>query len=737
MFFPLTHDDPEQLGTYRLVARLGSGGMGTVYLGQSPSGRIAALKTMHARTAADPAFRARFRLETDASRVIGGHHGARVFDADPIAEIPWLATEYVIGPPLDEAVQSGGPLPETAVRALGASLCAALAQLHGSDVVHRDLKPSNIMITADGPKVIDFGIARAIGDERLTRTGTEAGTPAFMSPEQAMGQDHSPAGDVFALAGVLVYAVAGRGPFGAGQAADLLWVRYAEPDLTGVPASLVPVLRRCFEKVPERRPTTAQLGSELACADGGFSAHLPEPVLAEIARRATAVWQVEPCRLPPPAGSVLSETVPDSARPGMSRRTLLTVAGGSASSIAASGAGAWAWLGRRGGAAEPTGSTGSQQPKWDLIWQVTASYEDPRVPPAPLLLDQLIVVGAYGLQGLNPKTGKARWPEYPEVYFAHLTATNSRQIYTINHSSEEKDPLTVSRVDLTTGAVGDPFIELKDFRVALYGTQLLYATDDTLYAVGGRGPHPASSVETDHFFKEQSWSLLGLDIHSGSKLWEVPLPPRPDGSTRMHFLSARVSGDHLVLVQQSAKGETQLVVLNRHTGAVLWQRKFDSGQPDASRAHLAVDDTHVYPSAGRLLALALSDGTVSWRYDQSPAGAAYSPPTVKDGLVYAVEEGGGVVASTPEAASCGGPRTSAAPHRRISTHHLSSASSTCTASRRPVSSPPTSEGAPLPASSRPPRPSTSLMSPPAGSSPWARATSPATPSSEFTEAAQA
>ena len=248
---PLTHDDPYRIGAYLLTARLGSGGMGTVYLARSPGGRTVALKTMHARIASDTASRTRFRLETDAARVIGGLHGAQVVDADPQAETPWLATEYVLGPPLDDAVSLGGPLPEASVRAVGAALCGALGQLHASDVVHRDLKPSNVMVTAYGPKIIDFGIARAAGDERLTRTGAVTGTPAFMSPEQATGQEHTPAGDVFALAGVLVFAATGHGPFGSAQPADLLYrVRYAEADLTGVPADLAPVLARCLAKDP-------------------------------------------------------------------------------------------------------------------------------------------------------------------------------------------------------------------------------------------------------------------------------------------------------------------------------------------------------------------------------------------------------------------------------------------------------------------------------------------------------
>lgn len=252
MLSPLTHDDPAGLAGFRLLARLGHGGMGTVYLARSTGGRTVALKTMHPSIATDPASRTRFRLETDAARIIGGHHGAVVVDADPLAPTPWLATEYVLGPPLDDAIDLCGPLPEGSVRALGAALAGALAQLHTSDVVHRDLKPSNVMVTAYGPKIIDFGIAHASGDDHLTRTGAAAGTPAFMSPEQAIGQEHTTAGDVFALAGVLLYAATGHGPFGTGQPADLLYrVRYADPDLTGLPR---PWPRSSAPAWPKTRP---------------------------------------------------------------------------------------------------------------------------------------------------------------------------------------------------------------------------------------------------------------------------------------------------------------------------------------------------------------------------------------------------------------------------------------------------------------------------------------------------
>lgn len=664
MLSPLTHDDPHRLGAYRLIARLGSGGMGTVYLARSATGRTAALKTMHARIATDPVFRTRFRLEVDAARVIGPVHGARVFDADPLAETPWMATEYVLGPPLDDAVSLAGPLPEPAVRALGSLLCAAMAQLHASDVVHRDLKPSNIMITADGPKVIDFGIARAIGDDRLTRTGTAAGTPAFMSPEQATGQEHTPAGDVFALAGVLTYAATGHGPFGTGQHADLIYrVRYADPDLTGVPPALLPILARCLGKNPAERPTTTDLAAQLHPGPGDFAGHLPEPLLMEIARRAGGVWHARPHRLPAPpehdlagtfpngtpsASSPLSTSSTSTTPPVLSRRNLLALGGSSVLGAAALAAGTWAWLSREDTTDPKPPAAASKEPAWDMFWQVNTSYADPRIPPAPLVLDGLLVVGENGVQGLDPTTGAAKWSD-PDVYFMRRTATDGRQIYAADHTLEENDPLTVSTVDPATGKLKAPFCELKDLRAILYGTQLLCATGDAVYLVGGRGPQTSKTG----FGKDQTWFLLGVDTRSGGTLWEVPLPARPDASERLHFLSARAVGKHLVLVQQSANGEPRLVVHDALTGKALWDRPLDGKRPALSRAHLAVDGRHVYPSAGELVALGLADGAVAWRFEGEAPGARFSPPAVKDGVVYAVEEGRGMVALD---ATSGAPR---------------------------------------------------------------------------------
>lgn len=647
MFSPLTHDDPRHLGGHRPLARLGSGGMGTVYLARSAGGRTVALKTMHARIASDPAFRTRFRLETEAARVIGPVHGARVFEADPAAETPWLATEYVLGPPLDEAVRLAGPLPETAVRALGALLCAALTQLHLSGVVHRDLKPSNIMLTADGPKVIDFGIARALGDERLTRTGAAAGTPAFMSPEQATGQEHTAAGDVFALAGVLTQAATGHGPFGSGLAADLLYrVRYAAPDLTGVPAGLLPLLARCLSKDPADRPTTTALAAELAPPTGHFADHLPEALLMEMGRRAAAVWAVTPHRLPPPADHghdpALPGTAPDGAKPAVSRRRVLTLGGAGLLGAAGVAAGVRYLPGGDDGADPKKGATGgkpTEPPAWDKLWQVKADYGiSPRVPPAPLLLERLVVIAdsASTLQALDPRTGKAQWAE-SDTYRFHQVTTDGKQIYAVEYPFEETDPLTIGTVGPADGKLRTPFARFPDLRGRLFENQLLCVSGDTLYAVGGRGPY-----STDGFREDQSWSLLALDSRTGDTRWTRPLPARPNGSQALHFLTAQVRGTYLVLVQQSAKGALSLVVRDTRTGRQLWTRPLDGDRPAFTRARLAVDDRHVYTAAAGLLALRLADGAQAWRYAQGRAG--YGPPAVDGGVVYAVEQDRGVVA---------------------------------------------------------------------------------------------
>ncbi|RZS31378.1 serine/threonine protein kinase [Herbihabitans rhizosphaerae] len=249
--------DVREVGNYHLIASLGQGGMGTVALGVAPDGRLVAVKQVHSGFARDEDFRARFRREVDASRMVSGAYTAAVVDADPNADIPWLASTFVIGPSLDTT----GPLPEESVLRLAAGLATALAEIHRVGLIHRDLKPSNVLLAEDGPRVIDFGIARAAeGNADLTHTGSVIGSPGFMSPEQAEGRDLTPASDMFSLGTILAMATTGRGPFaGPSAPATLYNVVHNQPDLTGVPERLLRIIEPCLAKQPEARPSPRAL----------------------------------------------------------------------------------------------------------------------------------------------------------------------------------------------------------------------------------------------------------------------------------------------------------------------------------------------------------------------------------------------------------------------------------------------------------------------------------------------
>ncbi|MFJ7246272.1 serine/threonine protein kinase [Kitasatospora sp. NPDC098652] len=257
--------DPTTVGgRYRLLARLGSGGMGVVYLGRSPGGRLVAVKCVHWDLATDPRFRLRFTQETEAARRVGGFHTAQVVDADPDGDPPWLVTAYIPGPSLEAAVATHGPLPEPVLRVLGAGLAEALAAIHAVGLVHRDLKPSNVLLGDDGPRVIDFGIARALDGASITRTQTVIGTPGYMAPEQIAGEPLTPACDLFSLGRVLCHA-AGSAPYGHGGNPQVLLYRimHTEPDLGQVPEALRPLVAACLARRPEDRPTPAELVERL------------------------------------------------------------------------------------------------------------------------------------------------------------------------------------------------------------------------------------------------------------------------------------------------------------------------------------------------------------------------------------------------------------------------------------------------------------------------------------------
>ncbi|MFF6833441.1 protein kinase [Streptomyces sp. NPDC012438] len=301
---PLNPEDPAGIGPFRLLGRLGVGGMGRVFLARSAGGRTVAVKVVHAELAARDEFRRRFAREVAALERVGGTGTAPVLGSDTGAAAPWVAIGYVPGPSLRTVVgDEHGPLPTETVRTLASGLARSLGRIHTAGLVHRDLKPSNVLLTVDGPQIVDFGIARAVdtvaegGD--LTATGAVVGSPGFMSPEQVRGERLTPASDVFCLGSVLVYAATGRAPFGSadsGVHATMFRIAHDEPDLTGLPPELSGLIRACLAKEPAARPSTGELVGALPVADPW----LPADVLARLGRHAARLLEAEAGAEPAP-----------------------------------------------------------------------------------------------------------------------------------------------------------------------------------------------------------------------------------------------------------------------------------------------------------------------------------------------------------------------------------------------------------------------------------------------------
>jgi serine/threonine protein kinase len=296
---PLRRWDPERIGPYVILGRLGAGSMGEVYLGRSASGRLVAVKTIRPGLAEEAGFRTRFAQEVAAARKVSGVFTAAVVEADPDADLPWLATAYVPAPSLARLVKACGPMPVAAVRWLAAGCAEALASIHAAGLVHRDLKPSNVLVAPDGPKVIDFGVARAAERIALTTARGAIGTPAYMAPEQARDtKQASVASDVYSLGATLVFAATGHPPYAGDTVMDVLARLATEPpDLSGLPAELAGLAGACLQRVPSARPTSSQVLAELGpFAEAGTAQE--HSYLPEAARAMIAEYQ----RTPLPAG---------------------------------------------------------------------------------------------------------------------------------------------------------------------------------------------------------------------------------------------------------------------------------------------------------------------------------------------------------------------------------------------------------------------------------------------------
>ncbi|MGI5374799.1 protein kinase domain-containing protein [Streptomyces sp. CA-251387] len=589
----LRQSDPRRIGPYRVVGRLGAGGMGEVYLAESRSGLRLAVKVVRTEHAQDRMFRARFRQEVRAARTVGGAgtYTARVVDADTEAERPWMATEFVEGPNLRDAVLDHGPLPEDAVLTLAAALGEALDAIHGKGMVHRDLKPSNILLAPDGPRVIDFGIVRALEATSLTRTGTIVGSVGYVSPEQIRnGAEVGPASDVFSLGAVLAYASSGREPFGEGQdSVILLRILTRDFDLTGVPKRVLPLVESCLGAEPEERPTPRAL-VEAAGHTGrslrdstrpgwlAFTEDSPEGDERWLPDRDSGkdrsrVEYVAPATVvsEPSAADVPTEpggTEPAATVRGPSRRRLLAIASGG---LLASGAGVSGFLFAREPGGGPSGSRASKSP--------SAKRSSAPAPTVAWRYESGQLDAAGGpCVGVSPDGGVL------------YTAVDSGTVCAVSAEGEE-----LWRNSLQGGGASTPV-----------------ATADAVFCTTYGGD------------EEAPWSLLCAVDLEGRLLWSRNLGEH--GSVPV------LAGDAVVV----GAGGTDAGEIRAYSadGSVRWRRTTPAGV--TSDPLVAGGVVYAGTYADRLVALDAADGTMLWTVS---AGADVNSPTLVGGRTLVTTSG--------------------------------------------------------------------------------------------------
>jgi len=472
----LQSEDPRRIGPYRLEERLGSGGMGRVYLARSPGGRRVAIKVIRPELAEDADFRARFAREVSAARKVSGIFTSSVVDAELEGPMPWLATSYIAGPSLADAVAARGPLPEPVVLRLAAGLAEGLSVIHAAGVVHRDLKPSNVLLADDGPRLIDFGISRSMEAAALTQTGTVVGSPGFMSPEQTQGREAGPPSDIFSLGAVLTFAATGEGPFGHGTTMALLYrVVSSPPNTAGLPAGLRLLAEHCLAKDPRQRPTAAQL---LAWLSEPPSAAYPPPAPAypatELAAGPVASPVAGPVASPvPPWDSPAAAPVRRRARGPARRGWLIAVA--AVAVLISAGAGAFvagkigsgpgsalaspAGTGQAGPVAPATSPAANTQPPGHAAMATLGSYLARSASVRSTI--QSAIDGVRGCSE-SPSSGEATLQQAIDTRQQILNALPALSVSELPHGTQLVSTLTTTMRDSVT-ADEDYRSWMKDF----------------------------------------------------------------------------------------------------------------------------------------------------------------------------------------------------------------------------------------------------------------------------------
>ncbi|TJZ52937.1 serine/threonine protein kinase [Streptomyces piniterrae] len=613
---PLLQDDPQSLGPYRLLGRIGAGGMGRVYLARSAGGRTVAVKVVRPDLAQDTAFRGRFRQEVEIARAVSGRYTAPVVDADTDAALPWLATAFVLGPSLTEVVDEHGALPEHSVRALGAGLAAALTEIHSVGLVHRDLKPSNVLLAADGPRVIDFGIARAVDGDRMTQTGVVVGSPGYIPPEQALGQPVGTPGDVFALGAVLAYAATGRTAYtDTTPAAVLYQVVHGEPDLTGVPEHLLALVTACLQRDPAQRPTPAQVWETLAPKGTGevFTNWLPGAVASTIATHAARILDLEtpehgtpvPDAAGPGApGGQQGTPVPPGGAPGGFGTAPTYVLGGASNSGRPTAPGGVPTVADAPAAAAPTMPAA---PSRRRFFGLAAG--------AAVGVAALGGAGIWALGGQDKDKGEAdgkgaNGPEPGDAGAEKFTTPppgTAPQV--LWHRTAETDSLTSGQPLLAHNGLllisGDPLVarhvgggKTKWTRkgVAPAGAPLIFAAGKLFFV----------STEYDG-------DVIGLDPATGKEVWRSRL----NGAlTVEHILAAdeqRIYVIASVRTEDTTVHLTAIAAINIRTRKVDWRKPRDKGTKDYDLEGVAVDGRLVYTDGRRNVTVRdTANGTQLW-----------------------------------------------------------------------------------------------------------------------------
>ncbi|MFJ6388823.1 PQQ-binding-like beta-propeller repeat protein [Streptomyces sp. NPDC091972] len=655
----LRERDPRTIGPYQVLGRLGSGGMGEVYLAEARGGLRLAVKVVRAEHAEDRTFRARFRHEVRAAQTVGGTgtYTARVVDADTEAARPWMATEFVAGPNLRDAVLDRGPLPADAVRLLAAALAEALAAIHAKGLVHRDLKPSNILLAPDGPRVIDFGIVRALEGTALTRTGVVVGSVGYLSPEQIRnGAQVVPASDVFSLGAVLAYASGGKEPFGEGQdSVVLLRILTGDVDLSAVPREHLPLVESCLRDDPGARPTPAELvaaaGHTAALLREGLRPgwYAPGSVREPEAARSGAHWvpghdsgergsRVE--YVAPVTVTDVPAVAPVTPAPAPpSRRRLLRAVAGGVGVVAAGGAGGWLWL-RDSADREATTGAGSPTGTPATGWQCKVQgLGGRRGPCAALSPDgtRVYVGGADGALHALDLDGRTVWrtPLGAEAMSPLATADG---VYCLLEDGQEGASRLCALGRRGTVRWTRSFAANSQFPVAAGELVLVsygdgsdaggvraYAPDGSVRWTAPTGPAPtgeplvADGVVYVGTFGDQ---VQALDARSGERLWAA----KAGSDTGRPALV----GDTLMV---GSVGERMLHGISR-SGRTLWDSANDKVYGGRYFTCVPFAGLGVTVSDYELVALDPADGSTVWSLPFPDEGNQYSDPTVLGGTLY-------------------------------------------------------------------------------------------------------